>query len=138
MERRVRLPEGELAYIWTRKRVKNWNLRVSPDGTVTLSTPTGVTGAEADRYVIGKAAWIDASRRRLAGRNRLTLNAALVLAPPDCAAYVVIHELCHRIHPDHSAAFHRLVARVLARAGLPDEASLRRQLRGSDAAAWIR
>lgn len=54
MERRVRLPEGELAYIWTRKRVKNWNLRVSPDGTVTLSTPTGVTGAEADRYVIGK------------------------------------------------------------------------------------
>ena len=248
MERRVRLPEGKLAYIWTRKRVKNWNLRVSPDGTVTLSTPTGVTGAEADRYVIGKAAWIDASRRRLAGRkplcltdgarfavagvpvrlhietgeagparwedgsltlrlpaglsqdeekeavrealrqvlrdpaermltellrrsllwmeaetgrtdgapsltlrwmrsrwgscapgrNRLTLNAALVLAPPDCAAYVVIHELCHRIHPDHSAAFHRLVARVLARAGLADEASLRRQLRGSDAAAWMR
>ena len=72
------------------------------------------------------------------GRNRLTLNAALVLAPPDCAAYVVIHELCHRIHPDHSAAFHRLVARVLARAGLADEASLRRQLRGSDAAAWMR
>ena len=58
MERRVRLPEGELAYIWTRKRVKNWNLRVSPDGTVTLSTPTGVTGAEADRYVIGKAVFL--------------------------------------------------------------------------------
>lgn len=74
MERRVRLPEGELAYIWTRKRVKNWNLRVSPDGTVTLSTPTGVTGAEADRYVIGKAAWIDASRRRLAGRKPLCLT----------------------------------------------------------------
>lgn len=246
--RQIHLPQGDLCYEWTRKRVKNWNLRVRPDGSAALSTPFGVSGTQADRYIAGKAAWIAAAQQRFAGnaarpfadgdrlsiagkpvclhiaagepgpgeweegrltlrisaglppeeregeiraalcrallpraaqmledqlalclplveaetgrreerpvltlrwmrsrwgscspgRNRITLNAALILAPPECAAYVVIHELCHRTHPDHSAAFHQLVARVLRRAGLPEETTLRRRLRNSTAAAWIR
>ncbi len=250
LERRIALPEGEIRYEWTRKRVKNYNLRVRTDGSVALSTPFGVSGAEADRFIRERAGWLAAARRRvewrrptvslraggawtLAGRpfgmwvervpsaaaalwdentlimtlpiglsseeeeirlrtllrqalrepaerefaalleryaplleevsgrrnpppaltvrwmtsrwgscsparGRITLNAALVLAPPECAAYVVLHELAHRLHPNHSPAFHALVAALLKRAGLPGEAELRRRLRESDAAALMR
>ena len=249
LERRIALPEGEIRYEWTRKRVKNYNLRVRPDGSVALSTPFGISGTEADRFIRERAGWLAAARQRaerrrplvslrdggtwmLAGRpfgmrverasaaaacweentliltlpvglsseeeeirlrtllrqalrepaerefaalleryealleemsgrrrarlsltlrwmtsrwgscspgqDRITLNTALVLAPPECAAYVVLHELAHRIHPDHSPAFHALVAALLKRAGLPDEGELRRRLRESDAAALMR
>lgn len=35
----------------------------------------------------------------------IVLNAELVVAPTDCIDYVIVHELCHAIHPDHSAEF---------------------------------
>jgi predicted metal-dependent hydrolase len=39
----------------------------------------------------------------------LSFNWRLVLAPADVLAYVVVHELCHRIRPDHSRAFWAVV-----------------------------
>lgn len=39
----------------------------------------------------------------------MALDRALVLAPPDVFEYVVIHELCHLLHADHSRAFWREV-----------------------------
>lgn len=41
----------------------------------------------------------------------LHFNWRLIMAPPDVLDYVVVHELCHRAHPNHSAAFWVLVAR---------------------------
>ncbi len=37
----------------------------------------------------------------------------LMAAPESCLDYVVVHELCHRLHFDHSQAFHQTVAAVL-------------------------
>lgn len=44
-------------------------------------------------------------------RGRINLNAALLFLPPVQVRHVLIHELCHRRHLNHSAAFWALVAR---------------------------
>ncbi|MBX6420365.1 MAG: M48 family metallopeptidase [Nevskia sp.] len=43
----------------------------------------------------------------------ISLNWRLVLAPPEVFRYVVIHELCHRRHLDHSRRFWSLVAQQM-------------------------
>ena len=40
----------------------------------------------------------------------ISLSWRLLLAPPEAFRYVVIHELCHLPHPDHSPAFWAAVA----------------------------
>ena len=45
--------------------------------------------------------------------GRVTLNLRLVEKDPRCLEYVVVHELCHLIVPDHSRAFWNCVARCL-------------------------
>ncbi len=43
----------------------------------------------------------------------ITLNSRLIETPPCCIEYVVMHEFCHFIHPDHSKAFHALMTRLM-------------------------
>jgi predicted metal-dependent hydrolase len=43
-------------------------------------------------------------------RNTISLNARLLLLPPDLVRYVFIHELVHIPHPNHSRAFWQAVA----------------------------
>ena len=45
-------------------------------------------------------------------RGDLSFNCLLMLAPPEVVDSVVVHELCHRRHMDHSAAFYAEVLRV--------------------------
>lgn len=58
------------------------------------------------------------------GRGGLNFNWRLMLAPPRVLDYVVVHELCHRIEMNHSAAFWHAVEMVL-----PDYKELRKWLR---------
>jgi predicted metal-dependent hydrolase len=67
----------------------------------------------------------------------LRFNWRLVMAPPAARSFVVAHEVAHRVHMDHSPAFHALEARLYdgdaaaARALLRDwSARLRRIGRG--------
>ena len=55
----------------------------------------------------------------------LRLNAALVHLPQELVDYVIVHELVHILHPDHSSAFHAAVRRVL-----PDADQRRKALKG--------
>ncbi len=46
-------------------------------------------------------------------RNDIQLNWVLAFAPPAVLEYVVVHEICHIRHRDHSAQFWALVTRML-------------------------
>ena len=59
-------------------------------------------------------------------QGNLNFNCLLMLAPPEIRDYVVIHELCHRKHMDHSPAFWMLVQQHL-----PDWAQRRRWLKAN-------
>ena len=47
------------------------------------------------------------------GKGNLNFNCLLVLFPDEVIDYVVVHELCHRKHMNHSREFYAEVARVL-------------------------
>ena len=46
-------------------------------------------------------------------KGNLNFNCLLMLFPDEVIDYVVVHELCHRKHMNHSAEFYSEVARVL-------------------------
>lgn len=58
--------------------------------------------------------------------GRLSFSWRLVLAPAHVLDYVVAHEVCHLVRPDHSPAFWELVAGTF-----PGHAAARDWLRGS-------
>lgn len=43
-------------------------------------------------------------------RKTISLNSKLLFIPPDLVRYVLIHELCHTVHLNHSADYWALVA----------------------------
>lgn len=51
-------------------------------------------------------------------KGKIRLNTALIKAPKSCIRYVVIHELCHLIEPNHAKAFYRLLATMLPDYGM--------------------
>ncbi len=46
-------------------------------------------------------------------KGNLNFNCLLMLAPESVRDYVVVHELCHRKHMNHSPAFWQMVEQVL-------------------------
>ncbi|MBS4026276.1 MAG: M48 family metallopeptidase [Clostridia bacterium] len=46
-------------------------------------------------------------------KKNLNFNWRLIMAPPEVLDYVVVHELCHLIHLNHSPAFWQLVKNQL-------------------------
>lgn len=57
------------SYLFTRKRVKNFNLRVKEDGTVLVSAPVSASLARVDAFVLANAAFIDRARKKLRERQ---------------------------------------------------------------------
>lgn len=64
--RLVDCPDGPITYILTKKRIKNWNLRVRGEDTVALSAPMGVSLQSCDQFIRAHSGWI---RRALARRR---------------------------------------------------------------------
>lgn len=178
MQQEQQREAGGVQYVLARKRVKNINLRVRPDGTVAASAPPRVSAAAVDAFVASRASWVRASQARLVQRAQAraaqplpprgealalfeevsaqvypwfrnvlaappqikvrdmtsrwgvchpakgVITLALRLAAQERAAveYVVLHEYCHFVWPDHQPHFWALVGRYMpdykARRGL--------------------
>ncbi len=43
----------------------------------------------------------------------ITINIELIKTPIQCVDYVIIHELCHVVHPNHDKAFYELMESIL-------------------------
>ena len=56
--------------------------------------------------------------------GRITLNLKLYNKPDACIEYIVVHELCHLIHPNHGKDFYALLEKEL-----PDWKTRRKQLK---------
>lgn len=57
-------------------------------------------------------------------KGNLNFNYRLLFLPPQLADYIVVHELCHLRHMNHSKKFWELVA-----VAMPDHKELRKELR---------
>ena len=90
MERRV----GAITYYLEKKRVKNINLRVKPNGEIHVSAPYRVSAAEVDRFVLSKADWIKNARER--AKNAAPQNDSV---PPYEECLAMFREISDRIYP---------------------------------------
>lgn len=95
-----------LAKLWILKRVAD------------LSRQIGVV-PQAVRVNSAKTRWGSCS-----GKNTLNFSWRLILADPDTIDYVIIHELCHIRHHNHSPAFWQMVAGFV-----PDYRSFQQRLK---------
>jgi predicted metal-dependent hydrolase len=46
-------------------------------------------------------------------KGKIILNTRLIMAPQPCIEYVITHELCHLLHPDHTKAFWDLLQKEM-------------------------
>lgn len=99
---------------WTRTLVRRWMrrrahevLRERYDAAKPIMTALGI---KQPPLIIRpmKKRW---GSHTLAGR--IVLNDRLVSARRDCIDYVIVHELCHVVEPNHSPRFFRLLRRFI-------------------------
>ena len=78
----------------------------------------GLMGIKYGRITIRnqKSRWGSCS-----GKGNLNFNCLLVMTPPEVLDSVVVHELCHIIHHDHSKAFYDTVYKVFPEYGRCDK-----------------
>ena len=90
--------------------------RVTAFAELTRLTPNGIYV----RDYKGRWGCCDAS-------NNLTFNYKIFMLPPDLGDYIIVHELCHTLCPNHSEAFWRLVGEFV-----PDYKERRKALKNFD------
>lgn len=114
-------PKLEDWYRRQAKRILLERLHILEEKTGLKSTGVRITSA--------KKRWGSCS-----GRNSLCFTWYLVMAPEKAIDAVVVHELCHTVHHDHSNAFWALVYRIMP--GYPEQHRWLRENRGLLCLDW--
>ena len=100
--RRERIMRSQLADWYRQQALAHLRLRVAHYSAIVGKQPSQLA---IKGY---KSRWGSCHRD-----GRLCFNWRLVMAPPSVIDYVVVHELCHLIHHNHSPAYWQLVESVL-------------------------
>lgn len=113
-----RLPEAE-----QRREVERLRAAAHADLPARIEKWAQLTGLSYTKMTIraARTKWGSCS-----GRNTISLSLYLMTLPEHLRDFVIIHELCHTRHHDHSPRFHALVDRMTG----GREKELTRELRG--------
>lgn len=90
--------------------IRTFKREAQRDATTLLDAEAARLGVRYQHLRLGDQRSLWGSCTSTGGIN---LSWRLVMAPPEVLRYVVIHELCHRVHADHSDAFWALVTRQM-------------------------
>lgn len=175
MEHKIVLKDRTLTYELIRKKVKNVNLRIYPDGRVRVSASSWVSVSRIEKFLLEKQDFILSALDKYAQNGTVTsenteirhftkedynecvgkINAAMAIfyprfdkykikmprislramktrwgsctpskgtirfnlmlvdKPQECVEYVVVHELAHLVHGNHSKSFWAVVEEIL-------------------------
>jgi predicted metal-dependent hydrolase len=117
-------------YVWTKKSVKNYNLRVKAGGEVLVSTPARITAAQVERFLADKAEFLHRALARVQARDAQPIYT--LAAGEQIPILGVLHTVCHEraTRPHVFCADGRLVL------ALPDPADA--QARGRAFARFLK
>ncbi len=98
------LPDARAALQRFLTNMLNWtlSLRISVFAAQIGKQPTKI------RITQARTRWGSCS-----SKGSIAFNWRLAMAPPEIVDYIIVHELAHLIHPNHSRAFWDEVARIL-------------------------
>ena len=96
----TRRSAGGVEYTLTRRRVRNMNLRVRPDGSVAVSAASWVPVSAVDAFVASRAEWVRQARQRAALRREAEENTPL---PPKAEALTRMRAWCRAYYPVFAA-----------------------------------
>ena len=91
IQRTLQLSQGSLSYELTRKKVKNINLRIKSDGSISVSAAKSVPLAVIEDFLRSKESWIwqalakTQQKNRSLPENQLYLCGEKVNLPGDCS-----------------------------------------------------
>ena len=106
--RQVLLPKS-LSEQERRERIEELRRRAKEDLPWRIDLLSKATGLHYTQLTLRltRSKWGSCS-----SRNSISLNICLAGVPEHLRDYVILHELCHTLHHNHSQAFHDLVNRL--------------------------
>lgn len=121
----------KITYVIQKSRRRSISVSVMTDNLVLVKAPYGTTERMVQEFLLSKKDWItkhlkkqnmEEEKAESLGllsadeikqiNGNLNFNCLLVIMPPEIMDSVVVHELCHRRHMNHSKEFYAEIDRV--------------------------
>ena len=132
----INLEMRELEYNLVYSKRKTLGICIKAPGIIIVRAPMHLPKEQIEKSLKNKSKWIlqkleyyskhfqimpnsikiKAQKTRWGSctyKNDLALNYKLIMAPPDVLDYVVVHEMCHMEHKNHSKNFWNRVSSIM-------------------------